>query len=74
MNKLYRTWPLMITASTLLAVPASAQTAFKLQPGLWEQSMTMKTASGRSEPRRVGKQSPCGSLSGWQPFPSNTKF
>jgi hypothetical protein len=62
MNKLYRTWPLMITASTLLAVPASAQTAFKLQPGLWEQSMTMKTASGEMEARMAQMQQQMASM------------
>jgi hypothetical protein len=56
MNKLSCTWPLMITATALLAGPVSAQTAFKLQPGLWEQSMTMKTASGEMEAKMAQMQ------------------
>jgi hypothetical protein len=52
----------LITASTLLAVPASAQTAFKLQPGLWEQSMTMKTASGEMEARMAQMQQQMASM------------
>jgi hypothetical protein len=48
MNKQSCAWPLIMWAA-LLAGPAAAQPAFKLQPGLWEQSMTMKTASGEME-------------------------
>jgi hypothetical protein len=48
MNKQFCAWPL-ITIAALLAGPAAAQSSFKLQPGLWEQTMTMKTASGEME-------------------------
>lgn len=44
---------LLVMGATL---PAHAETGFRLQPGLWEQSMTMKTASGQMEARMAQVQ------------------
>lgn len=61
MNKQFCAWPL-ITITALLAGPAAAQSAFKLQPGLWEQSMTMKTASGEMEAKMAQMQQQMASM------------
>jgi hypothetical protein len=62
MNKQFCAW-MLTTASTLLATPAVAQTAFaKMQPGLWETTMTMKTASGEMEAKMAQMQQQMASM------------
>lgn len=41
---------------------AQAQTAFRLQPGLWEQSMTMKSSSGEMEAKMAQMQQQLASM------------
>lgn len=54
---------LVVMAAALASTGASqAQTAFKLQPGLWEQSMTMKSSSGEMEAKMAQMQQQLASM------------